>query len=199
MGTFKPTVSDPANSSSLQGVSANASGERRGVEIEDRYQVIVIGAGFGGLVTAALLAKAGKSVLVIDQHSIAGGNASVFRRKGYEFDVGVHYLGECGPNEAIPRVLEACGVHDARFQELDPNAIDTFSFPDFEFRFPRGLDRYRKNLLDRFPEERGGIDRYLRALEDVDRLKHASYRPERLIWTIPRVLPLLRHAPTTQR
>jgi len=52
------------------------------------YDVMVVGAGIGGLTTAALLAKRGKSVLVVEQHYLPGGCASIFRRKGFTFDVG---------------------------------------------------------------------------------------------------------------
>ena len=58
---------------------------------------IVIGSGIGGLSTAAIMAKAGKKVLVLEQHDQAGGCCHSFIDKGYEFDVGIHYVGLLGP------------------------------------------------------------------------------------------------------
>lgn len=56
----------------------------------DHFDVIIVGAGTGGLTAGALLTRFGKSVLVLDRHYVAGGNATVFRRRGYEFDIGIH-------------------------------------------------------------------------------------------------------------
>jgi phytoene dehydrogenase-like protein len=108
-----------------------------------RFDVIVVGAGMGGLTAAALLTRQGKRVLVVDQHAVAGGNATIFKRSGYEFDVGLHYIGGCHPDGPIPRILRAAGVDDVEFEELDPDGFDTLVFPDFEFRIPKGIDRYR--------------------------------------------------------
>lgn len=71
--------------------------------------------------TAALLTNAGKRVLVLDQQTIVGGLASVFRRKGrYEFDIGIHYIGDC-ERGVVPRILDAIGIGDrVEFLELDP-------------------------------------------------------------------------------
>lgn len=133
---------------------------------KDRFDVIVIGAGTGGLTAAALLAKRGRSVLVLDRHYVAGGNATVFHRKGYQFDVGLHYLGDCGPEGGIPRILHAAGVDDVVFRELDPDGFDTLVFPDFTFRVPRGVANFRARLREYFPNEARGIDRYCAMLDD---------------------------------
>uniref|UniRef100_A0A8B9SRP7 All-trans-retinol 13,14-reductase n=1 Tax=Anas platyrhynchos TaxID=8839 RepID=A0A8B9SRP7_ANAPL len=55
---------------------------------------IVIGSGIGGLAAAVLLAKAGRRVLVLEQHGKLGGCCHTFSEKGFEFDAGIHYVGQ---------------------------------------------------------------------------------------------------------
>lgn len=143
--------------------------------VADAYEVVVVGAGLGGLVTAALLARAGKRVLVLDGHYVAGGNATIFRRKRYEFDVGIHYLGDCGPNGTIPRILRECGAEGVRFLPMDSD-LEVITFPDFEFAIPRDKGTFRRRLVERFPREKRGIDRYFRFLDQVDRMQVAQRR-----------------------
>lgn len=79
-------------------------------------QVVVIGAGIGGLTTAALLARQGYTVRVFDQAIVPGGCASTFKRRGFTFDVGATQVAG----------LEPGGIHHQIFNELDvplPQAI----------------------------------------------------------------------------
>lgn len=134
--------------------------------------VIVVGAGMGGLVAAALLARDGRRVLVLDGHYVPGGNASVFRRKKWEFDVGIHYLGDCQPGGLIPRILDACGA-SVTFRPME-RELEQLTFPDFEFTIPADRREFERRLLDRFPSEKRGIRRYVRFLEQVDRVVEAQ-------------------------
>jgi all-trans-retinol 13,14-reductase len=69
------------------------------------WDAIVIGSGIGGLTAAVLLgAHAGKRVLVLERHYEAGGFTHTFHRPGYEWDVGLHYIGRC--RMSVPR----CGA-----------------------------------------------------------------------------------------
>jgi len=71
-------------------------------------RIIVIGAGIGGLTTAALLAHEGADVTVLEAHVYPGGCAGTFYHKGYRFDAGATVAGGFqpgGPHEIMGRML----------------------------------------------------------------------------------------------
>ena len=76
------------------------------------YQAVVIGSGIGGLTTAALLANLGWRVAVLEQHYTAGGNTHSYERAGYDWDVGVHYIGDMGSSTMTP--MRNCGLSAGR-------------------------------------------------------------------------------------
>jgi phytoene dehydrogenase-like protein len=134
----------------------------------EHAEVVVVGAGLGGLCTAAYLAVAGKRVIVVDRHSVPGGNGTVFTHDGFEFDVGLHYIGDCGPGGGIPSVLEPLGI-ELTYREMDPDGFDTFVFDDgTRFAVPKGVDTFRDRLVAAFPGDADGIRRYLDTIVAID-------------------------------
>ena len=167
----------------------------------DRYDAIVVGAGIGGLTTAAMLAKRGLAVLVLEMHYELGGCATVFDRvgknQGYQFDVGLHYIGDCEAGGLIPRILDAAGVEPIEFIEQDPDGFDTLHFPDFVFKMPRGIERFRERLKETFPAEVRGIDRYISLLYQVWTLMGVGAAPLKHLHRLPGCLMALRHSGST--
>jgi phytoene dehydrogenase-like protein len=133
---------------------------------------VVVGSGLGGLTCAAYLCAAGRRTLVLEGHVVAGGNSQAFRRSihghDYEFDVGVHYIGECGPGGLISRILHGLGLAErVVFRPLDPDGYSTLVFPGLTFRVPVGWERYRARLLSAFPAEAGPLGELLDVFERV--------------------------------
>ncbi len=94
------------------------------------YDVIVIGAGLGGLSAGALLAKQGRRVLVLEQSQSIGGCCSTFERDGYRFDVGASIVEIIEP---IERVFEKLGTTLQKEIDLIPcDPIMSYIFPDGE-------------------------------------------------------------------
>ncbi len=138
----------------------------------EEWDAVVVGSGLGGLACAAYLAAAGKRTLVLEAHYVAGGNSQVFRRRhhgrAYEFDVGLHYIGECGKEGSTTRILRGVGLADrVAFRPLDADGFSTLVFPDLTFRVPAGWDRYRARLLETFPDEAGPLGRVVDVMREV--------------------------------
>lgn len=149
--------------------------------------IAIIGAGLGGLMAGAYLARAGLKVAIFDQHYVAGGCCTMFSRGSganqYNFDIGLHYIGDCGPNGALTKLLSPVGVELDLLAMDNDVGFDTLVFPDFTFPIPAGHAQFRDRLVEFFPSEKRGIDRYIRFLQEIDSfVKHLDHRGGKMGW-----------------
>ncbi|MCP5090353.1 MAG: NAD(P)/FAD-dependent oxidoreductase [Gammaproteobacteria bacterium] len=127
------------------------------------YDAIVIGSGMGGLTTAALLSELGWKVCVLEQHYTAGGYTHSYERNGYEWDVGVHYIGDVGAQTQTRRMFDFLSDGQLEWAPMDAE-YDRFYIGDKVFNAKAGKQEFRDNLLRQFPNERRAIDEYLKLL-----------------------------------
>ena len=131
------------------------------------WDAIVIGSGIGGLAAAALLARyGGKRVAVLERHYTPGGFTHTFRRPGYEWDVGVHYIGEVGPGQAIGSMFDAVTDGSLQWAPLG-DVYDRIVIGSDTYELRAGADNLRRDLKRHFPREAGAIDRYFAMVAEV--------------------------------
>lgn len=130
-------------------------------QLSNHYDAIVIGSGMGSLTTAAILSKEGKKVLVLERHYTAGGFTHIFKRKGFEWDVGIHYIGEVQrKNSAVRKLFDY--VTDSKLQWEDMGDVyDKIVIGDKQFDFIKGTENFKQNLYNHFPDEKKAIDTYI--------------------------------------
>ena len=132
----------------------------------DAYDIIVIGAGIGGLTAAATLAKEGQRVLVLEQAEAAGGYAHAFQRGPYTFDPAVHVFPQ-GHEGALPdALLRYLGVRD-RCEMIPFEHNYSAVYPDMTVHTPFGIDEYIEAHQELFPAEADAIDRFVRLCRTV--------------------------------
>ena len=140
------------------------------------YDAIVIGSGAGGLSAALKLARSDYSVMLLEAMPSFGGYLNPFRRKGYTFDTGLHYLGELGEEDRFWRLLDELGVVESmKFVELNPEGFDRYVFPDYELRVCKGKTRFIERLINDFPKEEPGIHKFFNVFERIIQAVKASH------------------------
>uniref|UniRef100_A0A3Q2XNY1 Putative all-trans-retinol 13,14-reductase n=1 Tax=Hippocampus comes TaxID=109280 RepID=A0A3Q2XNY1_HIPCM len=131
--------------------------------VPNALDAVVIGSGIGGLTAAALLSKAGKRVLVLEQHDQAGGCTHTFQNKGFEFDVGIHYLGQLHENSLLRVALDQITEGQMQFTRLEQH-FDTLLLGQ-EYRIHAGKTEMAANLKKQFPGEEDAIDEFFRIMK----------------------------------
>ncbi|MHA1218366.1 MAG: phytoene desaturase family protein [Candidatus Heimdallarchaeaceae archaeon] len=124
-----------------------------------KNDIIVIGAGLGGLFSGAKLAKEGKKVLLIEQHTIPGGCATVFKRKGYTFEVGLHEMDGLHEDDFKVNIFKDLNIYE-NVEFLEIPEFYRFTNGRVDIVIPHNVDQAIKNLVRVFPDEESGIRKY---------------------------------------
>ncbi|MGH1395811.1 MAG: phytoene desaturase family protein [Trichormus sp.] len=135
------------------------------------FDYVILGAGLGGLATAACLTRQGYHVAVLEKHYLPGGCCHTFDYGEYSFCADVHYISQCGQGEAIAQFLNYIN-RDVPFNSLNSDCIDRVITPEADFSIPLGWENLRYRLVSTFPEEANAINRYCREIQQLHQEIH---------------------------
>lgn len=138
--------------------------------MKEKYDVVVIGSGLGGLVSANILAREGYKVCVLEKNNQYGGNLQTFVRDKKIFDTGVHYVGGLDKGQNLHQYFTYLGImEDLKIHKLEEDKYDviTFGNNDKEYYHAQGYERFANSLIEQFPEEEKAIRTYCKKIQDV--------------------------------
>jgi phytoene dehydrogenase-like protein len=147
------------------------------------YDVVIVGAGLGGLVCGCYLAKAGLKVLIAEQHFKPGGYCTSFRRKRFTFDAGPHCFGSYRSDGLTRKILQDLGV-DRKLQIQRADPTDVIITPEHTINIWNDLTRTQEELQSQFPEEKKGLDGFMQFIVKPD----ANAYPRIRRWTLRNLL-----------
>ncbi|TQV77263.1 NAD(P)/FAD-dependent oxidoreductase [Aliikangiella marina] len=163
-----PEQSSPKSKRAKKPSTIRIGTRYRSSRISEDYDAIIIGSGIGGLTTAASLSAEGWKVIVLEQHYTAGGFTHAYSREGYEWDVGVHYIGDVGYPTVTKKLFDFISNNNLKWAPMD-DAYDRIFLGEESFDLVAGPKAFEKNLVTHFPEEKAAISRYLRMIRNVNK------------------------------
>lgn len=149
---------------------------RRGEALPESCDVVVIGAGAGGLTAAALLARAGLNTVVLESDSQAGGYLAGFKRQGFSFNTSIEWLNQCGPGGFVNQLFNSLGAAPPECPQMQ--RIRRFKSDTYDYLLTANPDELRDTLLRDFPADAAGIRAFFR---DAQRLGQRLARLDRNI------------------
>jgi all-trans-retinol 13,14-reductase len=136
--------------------------------MKEKYDIVIIGSGFGGLLTGNILSKKGYKVAILEKNNHPGGCLQSFDVDGVTFDTGIHYVGGVKKGQVINKIFNYLDIfQDMDLREMDTDGFDRFLIGKNEFEYPVGYTNFQKKLETYFPKEKKGITEYVRKIKYI--------------------------------
>ncbi|HEX9058936.1 MAG TPA: NAD(P)/FAD-dependent oxidoreductase [Clostridia bacterium] len=143
--------------------------------MENNYDAVIIGAGIGGLICGNYLAQNGMKTLIVEQHFQPGGCCTSFKRKGFTFDAGGHFVGGLRENGSMRKILEGLDIDCNKiFTKLDP--ADFLIFPDFSVKICGDENIILDQITELFPHQAGAAKKFFEEINSFNYTKSYLYK-----------------------
>jgi len=136
----------------------------------DKFDLVIIGSGMGGLVCGNLLALEGYKVCIIEKNKQIGGSLQTYVRDKVIFDSGVHYLGGLSKGQNLYQIFQYLGIiPHLKLQQLDLDVFDRVYIGDDEtaYDFAQGYENFIARLLEHFPREEAALIAYCDKIKEI--------------------------------
>ena len=152
-----------------------------------RPDYLIVGSGISALAFGALMARAGRSVWVLEAHEVPGGYGHTFEAGGYRFNAQLHYVWNCGEGRTVHRFLDKLGLAgEVRFNEYDRQGFDRMRMPGYALDIPAEMALLKERMGLLFPEHADSIAAFLDEVDGTAGELEALPSPLTLARALPR-------------
>ena len=134
----------------------------------NEYDIIIIGGGLGGLTAGAKLARSGKNVFLVEQHYLPGGCATVFKRKDYTMEVGLHEMDGLHPEDPKVEIFKDLQIFD-NIELLKVPEFYRFSNERVDIVLPSHAGQAIELLKEKFPSETQAIEAFFERMFEIQK------------------------------
>jgi len=136
--------------------------------MQNKYDIVIIGSGLGGLTCGYILAKNGYKVAIFEQGAQLGGCLQTFMRRGVKFETGLHYVGSMDKGQMLDLLFHYLALYpDIKVHPLDPQGYDVVWFRGEQYSYATGYENFVETLAQKFPAERENLKRYAAIIKEV--------------------------------
>ena len=144
----------------------------------EKFDVIIIGSGLGGLECGFVLAKNGMKVCVLEQDAQIGGCLRTFRRGNMLFDTGFHYVGGLDEGQSLHRLFQYFGLLDLPWHRLDETGFDEVVIGDRSWLMANGYECFVDTLAQAFPHQQKNLTKYAAFMKQVSHHLFDAFTPQ---------------------
>lgn len=138
--------------------------------MDDKYDVVIVGSGLGGLACGTILAKEGYKVCILEKNKQIGGNLQTYVRDRVIFDSGVHYVGGLNKGQNLYQLFQYLGIMDKlKIKKMDEDVFDAIVFEGdpVVYKYAQGYDNFIRTMVTYFPGEEEALTKYCAAIKEV--------------------------------
>ncbi len=137
-------------------------------KVHKKFDIIVIGGGLGGLLSAVILSKRNLKVCVLEKEKMLGGNLQTFKRGNFSFDTGMHYFGAMSENDFLYLFFSFLEINnELELSNFADDAFDIITYKGKEYKFPVGFSNFKNQLIEYFPEEKTAIIKLVNKISEI--------------------------------
>lgn len=148
----------------------------------NKYDIIIIGSGLGGLECGAILSKEGFNVCVLEKNELFGGCFQTYQRKGHLLDTGIHYVGSLDEGQILNQYFRYFGIMDKlAVKQMDKTSFDRIYYKGNCYDYAMGHECFIETLSQSFPHEHDNLKRYVEQIKAVGNLISVDHLKKGLI------------------